>query len=72
MIVQRASEKLKLTKFMLAFVFDFPTWIIVNIGVFNEHMISKSLQGIYWLGRRKLELSTDVHLTNNDPNVNTF
>lgn len=49
MFVQRASEELKLTKFMLAYVFDFSTRIIVNVGVFNEHMILKSLQGIYWL-----------------------
>lgn len=41
---------------MLAYVFGFPTWIIVIIGVFNEHMILKSLQGTCWLGRRKLEL----------------
>lgn len=47
MFVQRASEKLKMTKFMLAYVFDFPTRIIVNIGLINEHIILKSLQGNY-------------------------
>lgn len=56
MFVQRASEKLKMTKFMLAYVFDFPTRTIMNVGVINEHLILKSLQGTYWLGRRKLEL----------------
>lgn len=56
MFVQCATEKLKMTKFMLAYVFDFPTRIIVNVGVINEHMMLKSLQGTYRLGRRKLEL----------------
>lgn len=35
MFVQRESDKLKTTKFMLAYVFDFPTRIIVNVGVIN-------------------------------------
>lgn len=71
MFVQRASEKLKMTKFMLAYVFDFPTWIIVNVGLINEHIILKSLQGNYSLGCGIIWNYRRV-LTNTDPNVNTY